>query len=502
MSVQHTRLHGRISAASRRAASILAVASVVFGAVLLTSASAPAFALPTITDTATGTLLVAATANPIALTTPTSTSAYTSVITPDSRYIYTADQTTDTIYVVDSTTDTEVAQIGVPAGTKIESSAISPDGSHAYFAGYLTHLVQVVDTATNTLGTPIDVVSNPNAVAVSPDGSLLYVVGGGTLTSYNLPGGTVHGTAALGVSSSTSVVITPDGKTAYVSDGGAAHDINVVNTVTEALGTPIVAGSDPYALAISPNGSTVYVVDGGDNSIQAIATATNTIGSPVDTGAASGNNVVRVSPDGKYVYAAAGNGTIEVFPADLSSVVPVNDPGTKYGLVASPDGKRIYAPNLSNGTLDIFNIASLTVTGPAKIAVGTATTSFSISIDDGNTPVGDYSSNTLDVHILNSANAVVATGTGTFDPSTGTATITVPTSALGNGTYSVQAATEDPASGGTVVATATGFVVGTGLAATGVDPTFPLLLGGILVLAGLIAILAVRLARRRSHPHA
>jgi len=487
----------------RSVASLLAATCLVVGGVLLTSSAAPAFAAPTITGSGTGTLLVPATASPLALTTPTANSPYTSVITPDSRYVYTADQVTDQIYVVDSTTNSQIAQIGVTANSVIESSAISSDGSHAYFAGEASSSVMIIDTATNTFSGSFPVLGNPLSIALSPDNTLLYVVSPFGLTSYALPSGILQTTVPLGVSSSTSVVLTPDGTTAYVSDGGAAHDVNVVNTVTHTLGTPIVAGSDPFFLAISPDGSTVYVVNDGDNTIQAIATATNTIGSAVLAGSATSNFVAAVSPDGKNVYVTGGT-DVAIMSADLSDSVSIAAPGTKYGLVPSPDGKRLYAPNTNNGTLDMFNVASITVTGPAKIAAGTATTTFNLSVDDGNTPVGDYSANALRVDILNSSSAVVATGSGTFDPTTGTATITVPTAALANGTFSIRAATGDLQSGATIVATATGFVVGTGidpagLAPTGVDATLPLLLGGILVLAGLVALLLVRLARRRSN---
>jgi YVTN family beta-propeller protein len=495
--VQYTQKRSRVRSVPRSVASLLAATCLVVGGVLLTSSAAPAFAAPRITGSGTGTLLVPATASPVALTSPTADSPYTSVITPDSRYIYTADQVTDQIYVVDSTTDSQVAQIAVTANSLIESSAISSDGLHAYFAGEASSSVMIVDTATNTFSGSFPVIGNPLSIALSPDNTLLYVVSPLGLTSYALPSGILQTTVPLGVSSSTSVVLTPDGTTAYVSDGGAAHDVNVVNTVTHTLGTPIVAGSDPFSLAISPDGSTVYVVNAGDDTLQAISTATNTIGSAITPGGVLATDVVRMSADGNFVYVSGGNGVIAVLPADLSQSVVVQDLGAKYDLVPSPDGKRIYAPNLTFGTLDIINVVSLTVTGPAKIVAGTATTSFNLSIDDGNTPVGDYSANALRVDILNSSSAVVATGSGTFDPTTGTATITVPTAALANGTYSIEAAS-DLQTGATVIAAASGFVIGSGLAPTGVDATVPLLLGGILVLAGLVALLLVRLARRRS----
>ena len=104
--------------------------------------------------------------------------------------------------------------------------------------------VSVIATATNTvIGSPIAVGSFSEGVAVTPDGSKVYVTNEGS--------GTV------------SVIATAS------------------NTV---IGSPIAVGSDPFGVAVTPDGSKVYVANAGSNGVSVIATATNTVIAPIAVG--------------------------------------------------------------------------------------------------------------------------------------------------------------------------------------------------------------------------
>ena len=76
-----------------------------------------------------------------------------------------------------------------------------------------------IATATNTAGPPITVGSNPDAIA-----------------------------------------ITPDGKTAYVANDGS-DTVTPIATATNTAGPPITVGSGPNAIAITPDGKTAYVAN-------------------------------------------------------------------------------------------------------------------------------------------------------------------------------------------------------------------------------------------------
>src|SRR5258708_26718037 len=94
---------------------------------------------------------------------------------------------------------------------------------NAYIPNSIDHNVSVIDTATNTvIGSPIPVGPNPRAVAVTPDGSKVYI------TNLNFFASTVW----------------------------------VIATATDTVtGSPIPVGSFPVGVAVTPDGSKVYVAN-------------------------------------------------------------------------------------------------------------------------------------------------------------------------------------------------------------------------------------------------
>jgi YVTN family beta-propeller protein len=97
--------------------------------------------------------------------------------------------------------------------------------------------VSVIDTKTNTvIGSPIPVGSLPAGVAVTPDGSTVYV--------------------------------------ANTND----TNVSVIDTATNTvIGSPIRVGFDPEGVAVTPDGSKVYVANELSNTVSVIATATNMV---------------------------------------------------------------------------------------------------------------------------------------------------------------------------------------------------------------------------------
>jgi DNA-binding beta-propeller fold protein YncE len=104
------------------------------------------------------------------------------------------------------------------------------------------------------------------------------------------------------------MVVTPNGKTLYVSN--AAGDVYPISTADNEAGSPIFFGdavaplNSAGSLSVTPNGQTVYVAIGPTGSpgiIMPIATATNSLGNPIDV---SPDPIsVVVAPNGKTAYA-------------------------------------------------------------------------------------------------------------------------------------------------------------------------------------------------------
>jgi DNA-binding beta-propeller fold protein YncE len=221
--------------------------------------------------------------------------------------------------------------------------ALSPDGARLYVAIFDSSVtknrIRVIDTVkleqqlttgATVMGIvdpkPVDADNaqtlSPKALAVSPDGSLLYMV-------------TDRGTD------------TPEVRTV---------DTNTFVLLTQPIGVghaPTV-NTTPTALALSLDGTRLVVTIADDNNVSVIDTATG-IGTPVNVstqpiGVAVSPIGVAVSPDGTRAYVL--NQTDEsISTVDLSRQVVLKDPIplssgiTPVALALAPRGDKIYVAN-------------------------------------------------------------------------------------------------------------------------------------------------------------
>jgi YVTN family beta-propeller protein len=142
--------------------------------------------------------------------------------------------------------------MGVGLGTasaQAQTQAYVPNGGD--------NTVSVIDTGTNTVVATIPVGPQPQAVAITPDGTRAYVPGAGFTT---LPGtlvsvidistDTVVATISVG-RFPTGVAITPDGTRAYVTNA-LDNTASVIDTATNTVVANIAVGLFPEAVAIMP----------------------------------------------------------------------------------------------------------------------------------------------------------------------------------------------------------------------------------------------------------
>jgi YVTN family beta-propeller protein len=127
--------------------------------------------------------------------------------------------------------------------------AVTPDGSKVYVTNQTSDTVAVINTATDRVIATIPVFGSIS-VAVSPDGTKVYIPNRGNhvavvdaatnevLTSTPFINGGLFG-----------VSVTPDGRKVFVANY-AANTVSVIDTATNALIATIPVGSDPLAFGV------------------------------------------------------------------------------------------------------------------------------------------------------------------------------------------------------------------------------------------------------------
>jgi YVTN family beta-propeller protein len=288
---------------------------------------------------------------------------------------------TATMKVVDvnpSTSTVDSIKVGsTPAGI-----AISPDGTRLYVTNSGSSTVSVIDTTLNKEISRITVGSQPSGIAVSPDGNKLYVTlrYSDSLATVNLANNLVS-TVKVG-DSPREVALTPDGTRAVVTNyDGTVSVVDITTTTPKVVATITTGGPklQPAGVAISADGTLAYVANGKDT-VSVFDTKTNTIirTITIDSAPESGAHYVALSADGTRIYVTDLNddnvrtlsltrgNTAPLVIANPTVGAPDSSTGAVTGLVnvKDPDGDAVTLSTVSapnNGTVN-YNSATGTYT--------------------------------------------------------------------------------------------------------------------------------------------
>ena len=239
------------------------------------------------------------------------------------------------------------------------------------------------------------------AAAVRGDESLVYVTnqgGSNTVSVINTATNTVVATIPVGIVPGL-LAVSPDGTRVYVPNQGS-DTVSVINTATNTVVATIPAGSQPVGAGVSPDGARVYVTNTNANTVSVINTATNTVITTIPVGTAPTG--VAVTPDGTRAYVTNAatmfpsstpppirwsplSRSVPTAPAPMSptlsptmfrsstpppirwfATIPAGTQPT--GVMVTPDGTRAYVTNTLNNNVSVINTATNTVV--ATIPVG------------------------------------------------------------------------------------------------------------------------------------
>jgi YVTN family beta-propeller protein len=147
--------------------------------------------------------------------------------------------------------------------TRFACSRLRAGPKSLYHEWQRQHCVSVIDTTTNTaIGSPITVGPFPLGVAVTPDGSTVYVTNhhSNTVSTIDTVTDTVSGTPISVGLSPFGVTVTPDGSTVYVThETFLSGTVSAIDTATNTVSATIPVGSLPFGVAVTPDGGKVYL---------------------------------------------------------------------------------------------------------------------------------------------------------------------------------------------------------------------------------------------------
>ena len=237
----------------------------------------------------------------------------------------------------------------------------------------------VIDTeAHRQMGKAIELNISPTALAASPDGNRLYLAAYHSSTVFKgwiylidthkleqvilkdnptLSDVQIGDPAELGENRQpTDLALSPEGSILYVTvgqqpaTGEAVGEVQVLDTMTlpPVLTVPAVSvGKDPRAIALTPDGKWAVVVNAGDDNVSIIDTARKTVvGSSIPVG--DHPVAVAISPEGTRAYIAIANedseeiNVIDLLRRDLVKSETVQLESSPIALALTPQGDRLY----------------------------------------------------------------------------------------------------------------------------------------------------------------
>ncbi len=380
------------------------------GGAVTDSVTVTVYEPPTVSISADPNPIVAGEATSLAWT---STNADTAVIDRGIGYV----NVIDTQEISPSGTTTYTITVTGPGGTATDSvivvvnEASVAGSSYAYITNNQGTDVSVIDLSSNTVVAGVEVGSEPYGVAVSPDGTQVYVacMGGGVYI-IDAADNTVVGTIEV---PATTVAVSPDGSTLYAASM-YENELSVIDTLSNEIRAGIEAEYYPHGIAVSPDGSRVYLAKIRSGCVSVLDATSLDVIDNISLAEGSSPLEVEVSPDGSVLYVTSYD-CVWVVDTATNTIIDTIDifflPGmsaSPRSFAISPDGSRAY---VSTEMGYLFTIDTATNEVAAMMSLGEVLSGMSFTPDGTYLYAPDALSNS--VHVIETlTNTVVDTVQG------------------------------------------------------------------------------------------
>ncbi len=317
-------------------------------------------------------------------------------ISPDGRHLYVATTGTNVVIFGRNATTGRLTWLGQVSdgiggfdgleGT--EALTVSPDGAHLYVTGRRGDAVAVLsrDPASGALGFVqvvrdgeggVDGIEEPRSIAISPDGTHVYVNGIGEGAVAVFARSPRSGTLAFvqdyrGLFENGGITVSPDGSRVFVGTTDSVYSFGRDATSGMISFRQRLMEGDTFELVASRDGRYLYTWSLFANRVDRFARPVLTPRFVQQDGVAGLDGLgealdVTASPDGAHVYVAApGDHAVSVFRLDpTTGALPfvesqidgaggVNGIGGASAVAVSPDGRHLYATGATDDALAVF----------------------------------------------------------------------------------------------------------------------------------------------------
>lgn len=299
------------------------------------------------------------------------------VFSPDGRSLYVSGGNQDVIYRFDWRERTAKLADSIVLAVKPQGKdgtrypagiAISRNGRSLYVAENLGDSLVVIDLGSGRVVQRVATERYPYGVAIGLDG-IVYASawGGSTVSAFpaRLNGELAEGTRIRVARHPSALALSPNGSRLFVASGStdkvsviATRSLRVVATLNDASPAPTGEGSTPNALAISPDGRRLFVAEADNNAVAVFDLSAFTSGDS----AATGNNALagRI-PVGWYPSAIASDGG-DVLVVNGKGRGTAPNVGHWQPGQSHPPHSPDYTLGQINGTLTIIHAANASTT--------------------------------------------------------------------------------------------------------------------------------------------
>jgi YVTN family beta-propeller protein len=256
-----------------------------------------------------------------------------------------------------------VALSGSPlAGPGVDEKTLPPPDKGADGIG-------VVSLASGHVERVLTGVSDPEQVALSPDGSRLFVASedGGAAVTFRVTDGKKVSSVDVGGEPEGLAVSAVAGLLGVTSE--EANSVALLSLSDATLLGRVPVGQRPRDLGFSPDGKSLYVSGENDASLTVVDVASRKVRQTLHVpGEGARPKGIAVSPDGARVYVTTGRGAhVEVLDAGTMKVIASIAVGTRpWGIGLSPDGRYLYTANGPSNDVSVVDTVELRTVANVK----------------------------------------------------------------------------------------------------------------------------------------